>query len=209
MTNKYKVLAIVNFPLHNDFNPLHEKVFVHTLGDTGWRFKDNTSVLNLGHSVCKAFVNGALHWVGGSKEIVSFDMDTEEFDVVSRPQLELGRGSFSLRAFKGKLLILNTSFADRIEIWIMDDYPVVESWTHIFTIYEHQIGRNIRDVEIVCFLEDWEVLMVYDHRALLRYDLQMASLSELIDIDGLPKRFDAVAHVATLVSPLLTRDGEM
>ncbi|KAG5545730.1 hypothetical protein RHGRI_018022 [Rhododendron griersonianum] len=207
MTNKYKVLAIVNFPLHNDFNPLHEKVFVHTLGDTGWRFKDNTSVLRLGQSACKAFVNGgALHWVGGSREIVSFDMDTEEFDVVPRPQLELGRGSFSLRVFKGKLLILNTSFADRIEIWIMDDYRIVESWTRIFTINEQQIGRNIRDVEIVCFLEDWEVLMVYDHRALLRYNLRTASVSELSDIDGLPNRFDAVAHVGTLVSPLLGRE---
>ncbi|XP_058217934.1 F-box protein At3g07870-like [Rhododendron vialii] len=209
MTNKYKVLAIIDFPEPSDFIPLRQKVFVYTLGDTTWRFKDNTSVLRLGQSACKAFVNGALHWVSNARQIVSFDMATEELDIILRPQLELGSGSFSLRAFKGKLLILNTSFADRIEMWVMNDYRVVESWTHIFTINEQQIGRNIRNVEIVCFLEDWKVLMVYDHRALLRYNLRTASVSELSGIDGLPNRFDAVAHVGTLVSPLLRRDREM
>ncbi|KAF7142154.1 hypothetical protein RHSIM_Rhsim06G0171500 [Rhododendron simsii] len=210
MTNKYKVVGIIDFREPSDFIVLRQKVFVYTLGDTTWRFKDNTSVLRLlGQSACKAFVNGALHWVSNSRQIVSFDMDTEELDIIPRPQLELGSGSFSLRSFKGKLLILNTSFPDRIEIWVMNDYRVVESWTRIFTINEQQIGRNIRDVEIVCFLEDWEVLMVYNHRALLRYNLRMASVSELSGIDGLPNRFDAVAHVGTLVSPLLGREAEM
>ncbi|KAI8552122.1 hypothetical protein RHMOL_Rhmol06G0240500 [Rhododendron molle] len=209
MTNKYKVLAIIDFREPSDFILLRQTVFVYTLGDTSWRFRDNTSVLGLGQSACKAFVNGALHWVSYSRQIVSFNMDTEELDVIPRPQLELGSGSFSLRAFQGKLLILNTSFPDRIEIWIMNDYRVVESWTRIFTINEQQIGRKIRDVEIVCFLEDWEALMVYDHRALLRYNLRTASVSELSGIDGLPNRFDAVAHVGTLVSPLLGREEEM
>ncbi|KAH7859867.1 hypothetical protein Vadar_006448 [Vaccinium darrowii] len=200
MTDKYKVLVIIDFRDSN-FVLLRQEVFVYTLGDTTWRLKGNNSVLRLGQSACKAFVNGALHWVDNANHIVSFNMDTEEFDVIPRPELELGRGSFSLRPFKGKLLILNTSFGDRIEIWKMKNYRVVESWTRIFTVNEQNIGRNIRNVEIVCFLEDWEVYMVYEHGALLRYNLQTESVSELIAIDGLPNRFDAVAHVGTLVSP--------
>ncbi|KAF7139808.1 hypothetical protein RHSIM_Rhsim06G0171400 [Rhododendron simsii] len=204
MTKKYKVLAIVDFPLHGDFNRLQQKVFVYTLGDTTWKqLKDNSSVLRFGQSACKAFANGALHWVSDAKLIVSFNMDTEEFSVIPRPELELGCGSFTLRAFQGKLMILNTSFGDRIEIWVMKNYGVAESWTHSFTVYEEHIGRNIRDVEIVCFLQDWEVLMVYDHRALLRYNLQTASVVEVINIDSLPERFHAIAHVGTLVSPLV------
>ncbi|KAE9457951.1 hypothetical protein C3L33_10147, partial [Rhododendron williamsianum] len=184
MTKKYKVLAIVDFPLHGDFNHLQQKVFVYTLGDTTWiQLEDNSSVQRLGQSACKAFANGALHWVSDAadaKLIVSFNMDTEEFSVIPCPELELGCGSFTLRAFQGKLMILNTSFGDRIEIWVMKNYGVAESWTRSFTVYEEHIGRNIRDVEIVCFLQDWEVLMVYDHRALLRYNLQTASVVEVI-----------------------------
>ncbi|KAH7861973.1 hypothetical protein Vadar_033194 [Vaccinium darrowii] len=209
MTNKYKVLAIVDFPIHSDFNHLQRKVFVYTLGDTTWKpLQENSPVPRLGQSAWKAFVNGALHWVSNAQLIVSFNMETEKFKVIPRPELELGRGSFSLRAFDGKLNILNTSFGDRIEIWVMHDYGVVESWTRTFTINEQNIGRNIRDVEIVCFLEDWNVLMVYDHRALLRYNLRTALVSELISIAGLPDRFLAIAHVGTLVSPLLRIDDE-
>ncbi|XP_058217929.1 F-box protein At3g07870-like [Rhododendron vialii] len=129
MTKKYKVLAIVDFPLHGDFNRLQQKVFVYALGDTtSIQLKDNSSVLRLGQSACKAFANGALHWVSDANLIVSFNMDTEEFSVIPRPELELGCGSFTLRAFQGKLMILNTSFGDRIEIWVMKKYGVAESW---------------------------------------------------------------------------------
>ena len=58
---------------------------------------------------------------------------------------------------------IEISFDDRIEIWVMSDYGIVESWSHIFTIYHYQVGWNVRAIEIVCFLEDWDVLLVYNH----------------------------------------------
>lgn len=209
VTNKYKVVAIVDTPEHGDFNHLLQKVFVYTLGDTTWiPLEDNRFVLRLRQSpCCKAFVNGALHWVSDAKLIVSFNMHTNEFDVVPSPEMEFGRGSFYLRVFEGKLMILNASFVDRIEIWVMKDYGVVESWTRTYTIHEQDIGRNILNARIECFLENGDVLMVYDHQALLRYNLHSALMSELI-IDGLPKRFHAIAHVGTLVSPLLKIDEQ-
>ncbi|KAH7861383.1 hypothetical protein Vadar_025435 [Vaccinium darrowii] len=202
-TNKYKVVAVVDSPEHGDFNRLLQRVYVYTLGDTTWKqLKDNSPVLRLRQSACKPFVNGALHWVCDDKHIVSFTMDTEDFGFVPPPELELGSGSFSLRAFIGKLMILNRSFGDRIEMWVMNNYGDVGSWTRNFTISQQHIGRDIRNVEIVCFLEDGEVLMACDHQVLLRYNLEKALADEVIRIDGLPERFDAFAHVGTLVSPV-------
>lgn len=208
-TNKYKVVVIVDSPEHGDFDHLLQKVFVYTLGDTNWiLLESNGFVLRLRSPNCKAVVNGALHWVSDANLIVSFNLETEEFIAIPRPELELGRGSFYLRVFDGKLMILNTSFRDRIEMWVMNDYGVVESWTRTFTVYEQDIGRNILNARIECFLENGDVLMVYDHQALLRYNLRSALVSELI-IDGLPKRFHAIAHVGTLLSPLLKIDEQI
>ncbi|GFY97603.1 hypothetical protein Acr_12g0001440 [Actinidia rufa] len=118
VTHKYKVIAIVDCPETSMFNPLQQKGFVYTLGDASWRFKDNESILSIGKSASKAFVNGALHWVSNcaSKLIVSFNIASELFGVVPHPQLQLGRGSFSSRVFERQLSILNTSFDARIEI---------------------------------------------------------------------------------------------
>lgn len=105
-------------------------------------------------------------------------------------------------------MILNGSFGDRIEIWVMDDYGVGESWKHTFTANKQHLGRKIWNVKIVCFLEYGDVLMVYDHRALLHYNLQTTLLSELINIDHLLERFHAIAREGTLVSPQLRNIAE-
>ncbi|XP_057495640.1 F-box/kelch-repeat protein At3g06240-like [Actinidia eriantha] len=110
------------------------QVEVFTLKTNNWRviqgFKDIHGIYGPG-----AFLNGALHWLvsppEGTPAIVSFDLATEIlFQEVVPPPCQ-GFADFTIQSVGvsgGYLSVLGGDHT-RMEIWVMKEYGVRESWT--------------------------------------------------------------------------------
>lgn len=92
------------------------------------------------------FVGGALHWLVETEPysclILAFDLMTEDFDELPYPPYEMcvDITKISLGVLGGPLCLVCNYLNDhthknyRIDIWIIKEYKVKESWTMLFTV---------------------------------------------------------------------------
>ncbi|KAK9266156.1 hypothetical protein L1049_003423 [Liquidambar formosana] len=106
-SNQYKVAEIFYYY----GVPVRSEVHVYSLGDISWRplgeapylIRRDTPYLEYRQVASKAFVNGALHWVGcrTARTIVSFDLANEVFDVFPLTEFVLRGGDYTLGMLEG------------------------------------------------------------------------------------------------------------
>ncbi|OVA09860.1 F-box domain [Macleaya cordata] len=166
----YKLVRVMNFyGIDND----GEKVFygcevkVFTLGSNSW--KHIPSIYPYDIYFDGVLVNGALHWratpwIGGSKgadAIVSFDIGHERLTEVS-PLVSLDDKFYkTVGVVGGCLCIFAQSYNVGIEVWVMKDYGVRESWTKLFTIAQQSIlgSRAYKYLSPMQSLKNGEILL--------------------------------------------------
>ncbi|KAK9091942.1 hypothetical protein Syun_026853 [Stephania yunnanensis] len=142
------------------------------------------------------YVNGSLHWLTQChkfqqyQDIVRFDLATEQFKKVPGPSSkEFWRRSYSVVELRGCLCaVVHTNNSDTIEVWIMKDYNVKESWAKEFVIPAH----------VQCRLQTGEFLLEYGNQALVPYDPHQEEFKKL-DIHGLPNCFEAITFKGSLL----------
>lgn len=213
--NVYKVVEIVYYRraiVDDDNDGVRSSVYVYTFGDDSWRFIGSAPFR--GRYFSEACVNGALHWVSscydGLKlvdQIVAFDLQNEVFRVIPHPDFDSGRLNYTLGVLQGCLSATRHKFRDYVEIWVMKDYGVKESWTKCLKIVCSEVGLIIGAVQPLSFQRNGE-LMLQHGGTLLCYNPLTKRLREL-RISGMPRSFKAVIHVGSLVSPrkLLKREN--
>uniref|UniRef100_A0A5B7BYK1 F-box domain-containing protein n=1 Tax=Davidia involucrata TaxID=16924 RepID=A0A5B7BYK1_DAVIN len=198
--NEYKIVEIIHSSTLGD---LRSEVYVCTVGDGSWRGIGNVPYVMIRWQLAsKVFLNGALHWFSElpANLIVSFDIANEVFGVIPGPGIDVGQGSYALGVLSGCFSITDSSFRDRVEIWVMKEYGVEESWVKCFAINFDQVGWNIRYIRILCSQKNGEILMLYNNQLLLSYNPQTMRLGK-VSIVGLPSWFEAVTHVGSLITP--------
>ncbi|XP_059635339.1 F-box protein At3g07870-like [Cornus florida] len=203
--NEYKLVEIINSS--GPFMVSESTVYVYTLGDGFWRNKGNVPYVILSQQLAlassEAFLCGALHWLClfPAKHIASFDIANELFGVIPYPEMVVdGGGGLSLVVLGGCLSIMDSSFHEHIDLWIMKDYGVKESWVKSFSIRFHLVGWDIiKYVRTLCVQGNGELLMLHNNQALLSYSPRAMTLRKL-RIAGLPSWFEMVNHVGSLVS---------
>ncbi|XP_004308450.1 PREDICTED: F-box/kelch-repeat protein At3g23880-like [Fragaria vesca subsp. vesca] len=163
-SNDYKILRIVTLiDDHSDLSRFATKVHVYSLARASWkRFSSSVVPVDL-QGVCGSerpvFVNGNFHTLenrlsvyyndnyeehhkcGGELFISTFNLETEEFGEIKRPEA-LGEGGCNMSRYGDSLALIkhhNYSCRDPVnrgcDIWAMKQYGVAESWTYLFNLH--------------------------------------------------------------------------
>ncbi|KAL3506371.1 hypothetical protein ACH5RR_031753 [Cinchona calisaya] len=109
------------------------RVHVYSLKRNSWRrigdFNKGVPSDQWGH-----FSNGNLHWIVNRDKIVSFDMAKETFGEVQLPKFEEETTDWSLEVVSGTLALYQYFRRYRVDVWIMKEYGVGDSWTRVVFI---------------------------------------------------------------------------
>ncbi|TMW89694.1 hypothetical protein EJD97_016793 [Solanum chilense] len=181
-------------------------VCIYTIGDDSWRCMGSSPYPLRDRDLSGACVNGTLHWVSSGyddpklvDQIVGFDLENEVFGVIPYPDFDSGRLNYTLGVLQSCLSATRHKCQDYVEIWVMKDDGVKESWTKCMKIICDEIGLIIGAVQPLFFQRNGE-LMLQHGGTLLCYSPLTKTLREP-RISGMPRSFEAVVHVGSLVSP--------
>lgn len=224
-TKEYKVLKIIYYRKGNRGQPVRHRytvppsdVQILTLGSSTWR-----SLGKVYHYLVQCseqvLVNGRLHWLTlprryyRGRGLVSFDLADEKFREVQKPVDDgLRRSYYHLVVLRGCLAAVFFCSHGKLEIWIMKEYGVEESWVKEFNMPSQipkapkiEVNQSFRisnlagngKFRVLCLLRNSEILLEYKSRVLVVYDPKIGKFKELM-FQGLPKWFQSVVHVGNL-----------
>ncbi|OMO75816.1 hypothetical protein COLO4_25857 [Corchorus olitorius] len=228
----YKVIQIVfqrylRRSLGNSFVPsqnlIQSEVQILTIGSLAWR---NLGMIpyRLIRPTSKVMVNGRLHWLSKpnkyttASSLISFQLATEQFQEVPKPDC---CGSSLDRCFHGLVVLRGCLSAgsyhenyEQLEIWVMKEYGVKESWIKEFSIGTTYVPRTFNQQDIIffnnsrlhfpnsfvgilCILKSGEMLLKYNGRALVLYDPHQGTFKDLT-FPEMPNQFQIVEHIGSL-----------
>lgn len=162
-SDDYKVLC--SFASERSLSDMIVKVY--SLKKDEWKmiknFKDGGLIGN-----ASTFVDGKLHWIEypelGSEcctfNIVSLDLQTEEYRIVEMPDYVKGKFSTRLGESEGRLFVFCNQMNNG-DVWMMDDYGVgKETWTKVVTIpYIDDFLKN-NYVHVLYVLKNGQLLLI-------------------------------------------------
>ncbi|PON46503.1 F-box domain containing protein [Parasponia andersonii] len=227
VTKEYKVVKVIycyrdgnkGFFRHRSRSSTQSEVQVFTLGSSRWRSLGKVS--HYLHHWPAVLVQGGLHWMTcrpryrTGRNVVAFDLDAEEFREVSKPDaFGLRRCDYHLATVRGCLSAAFYISYGKMEIWVMKEYGVKESWVKEFVIgsytpkaikqevnkYSINVSKFFvkgRTVRVLCVLKSGEILLEYKSRALALYDPESGKFKDLA-FQGVPKWFQTIVHVGSL-----------
>ncbi|XP_076915098.1 F-box/kelch-repeat protein At3g06240-like [Bidens hawaiensis] len=179
-------------------------VLVYSLSTNSWEKKKGLSApcyLNYGW-FGTTIVNGFVNWLAfkedKSRVIMAFDLDHERFQVYDLPKdivpnyHDLGISSFGEDSLSLSLCACYRDHnVNKLDVWVMREYGVVDSWKKVFVISHHLLLRPL------VMKSDREVLMLTIHGKLVLFD---AIKNETQDLGtrGAPADFHALRYTAIL-----------
>uniref|UniRef100_A0A5B7AXY7 F-box domain-containing protein n=1 Tax=Davidia involucrata TaxID=16924 RepID=A0A5B7AXY7_DAVIN len=188
-TNQFKVLRISFYTKIL----MQLKAEIHTVGTNSWRSIGGDVLPKLCcPSPQSIFLNGALHWMPETLlssnliDINSFDFENEEFQSIPLPAqfgVERITRTARLGLLGGCLCIYDTSFSPQLDIWMMKDYGVKESWTKQYVIETPEFSRSFHPVRI---LDNGEILFVKCVIGILAYNPREKKFRD-VGVSWLPK----------------------
>ncbi|KAE8695268.1 F-box and associated interaction domains-containing protein, putative isoform 1 [Hibiscus syriacus] len=229
-TKKYKVVEVLykgitrRAPLiAASSSSIESVVHILSVGSPSWR--------NLGsfpfHFMwqnSQVLVNGKLHWISypdkniATNRIMSFDLANEQFQKVPGPDcISSDRQFHEIVVLRGCLSAVSFNDDDReLEIWVMKEYDVRESWVKEFSIgaYVPRIlqPNDVREslnssmyyspkkcMRVLCLLRSGGILLEYKSKAVVVYDPHCMTFQDLqLAFEGIPRCFRVVLHAACL-----------
>ncbi|XP_071700870.1 F-box protein At3g07870-like [Rutidosis leptorrhynchoides] len=163
-------------------------------------------------------VNGRIHWLSrpgriSGRAIISFDLKEEKFDVVVKPTQTVSiRSNYHLAVVRGCLAAVTSCGYGKLEIWVMKEYGIKESWIKELVIhgvnpaktlsheYRYGIWKRALSgplVRVLCVLKNGEILLEYRGGKLVKYDPIWKEFKDVV-FTKMPKLFQTIVHVGTL-----------
>ncbi|PIA39623.1 hypothetical protein AQUCO_02600224v1 [Aquilegia coerulea] len=147
INNRYKVIRFCDCYSLPPYVGSNKHVSVYTLGvDSTWRNLEEIVYDDILTDCIPPLVNGALHWNAStdsnsdSETILSFDLKDEVFYEIPYPEYA-GLNDQEIMYFNrigelgGLLCMLGAAHSrENVEIWVMQQYGVANSWIKTFTI---------------------------------------------------------------------------
>ncbi|CAI0374068.1 unnamed protein product [Linum tenue] len=150
-------------------------------------------------------VNNALHWVVGRDEsrggrlIVALDLGTQEYRLVEQPDYGERKFHLNVKELGGCLVIVANYHPEWVDLWVMKEYGVKESWTELVTLRQPAKPYTFEFVLPVAYVGDGsKVLLVQDNNKLICYDLGSEEVDE-VRVEGLSKYFEVTLLAGSLV----------
>ncbi|KAF7146087.1 hypothetical protein RHSIM_Rhsim04G0210700 [Rhododendron simsii] len=161
-------------------------------------------------------LNGAPHWFArGSTDIEAryfriacFDVMEEKFKEVPTPMYEVESNFFKVGVMDGCLCAVDSRLESHLNVWVMKEYGVEESWTKLFVV--SNVPPNVPGESffeycaLLCFTKDGEFVLRLNLGASVKLAIYNPKRKTYKRI-GMPqnwKGFDADLYVESLVSPL-------
>ncbi|XP_016442905.1 F-box protein At3g07870-like [Nicotiana tabacum] len=226
ITKEYKVIKIINYVnmynlvswRYRRYRPPYfgkSDVQVFSLGSNRWRSVGEV-VYRFDPSSQGVMLNGKMHWLtqfgkyNGRRDrlIVSFDLAEEVFAEV--PKIDYGvnprNKKFHLAVVGDCLAVALTLPHQRgggIEIWVMKEYNVKESWMKeyiigAYTPTPNSVTQHLQPLaKVLCLLKNGEILLEYKGGNLVSYDPKNGIFRSL-KLQGMPNLFQTCAHTGCL-----------
>lgn len=205
--DNYKVVRIAQV-----FDPrdrtLRSETLVYSLKLDSWRrikdFPYRISRLSGG-----VFLKGALHWISSTMPlkctddlIIGLDLGTEDYRLLPLPSNLSAQEKPSakhLGVLGGCLILCCYYQIERLEVWVMKDYGLKDSWIKLFSV---AVLDNIGAVETLRPIAyskcKGHVLLQHDKKEFIWYNLE-TKLVEKIRVNGRPVTFSSQLSLASLV----------
>ncbi|XP_075488578.1 F-box/kelch-repeat protein At3g06240-like [Primulina tabacum] len=210
-SDDYKIVTLSYFDTDNEYEPDCADTFVDVYSvKTGvWKRLDSSPYDHAVPDLASgAFVNGAIHWLASGRDqesgypsvIAAFDLAREAFDEIPAPSgVDVYRFVFNkLVVLGGCLCMIDSMGSDEIDVWVMKEYGLVDSWTK-FSIKSDR-GRDV--VKPLCYVGDGEVVFLTEEESFVVYDPKSGTFRDMV-ADGVPAKFlDGGTFVESLVSPV-------
>lgn len=203
VTDDYKVVRVVQ---HHGVAFMDSEVWVYSLKSNSWKeVRDFPDYLSIGQEP-GLFAGGALNWVamnqlGGEKPdaIVSFNLATERYRIVPQPEYKDANFRLFAEVLEGCLCVLCCYDKVRVDIWVMKEYRVKESWKKLMSIEHSNDRRYAGGVKLLGYSKSGgKVLFQYDSGRCKWYDIKEGTVEEA-SIRGTPGYFEADVCVGNLV----------
>ncbi|KAJ0017036.1 hypothetical protein Pint_09676 [Pistacia integerrima] len=230
VNDDYKVVRMVRFKQDEDdnigwFSEYEVKVF--SLKTNSWsRIKKLPNYLRFmfqfyfhlmhrrGYGV---YACGVLHWVlprrpelGVGNLIVAFDLVDEEFRVLPQPDYGDNEKDFVLDVgvLEGRLSVICNYNQVKVDVWVMKEYGVKESWSKLFSIERSRSISSFRFLKPLAYSKGCgdgdgrdKILLDVNGEKLVWYDWKRKRL-KTVRIKGAPDSFGTFLCVESLI-PLI------
>nr|GEU67492.1 hypothetical protein [Tanacetum cinerariifolium] len=155
------------------------------------------------------FLNGSLHWLArhsntdnGSRVVASFDVSKEAFRDISLPTQKADRPYFSVGNIKGCLSAHRDGlYHTNVEVWLMREYGVVDSWSMFIKIPTDMGGSEISYMRPLCCVNDDEILIEIELQQYAVYNGKTKTFRLLRSVWNLGPVGDSAVYVESLLSP--------
>ncbi|KAM5588334.1 F-box protein CPR1-like [Rosa sericea] len=148
-TGEYKVLI-------NNLYSLNIEHHIFSSNSNIW--KRIAVPFRLHMDVAGTLSNEALHWI--DKEILAFDLAHEKFRTMLLPDFKPGQCIMELGEFRGCLCAFDyqNQHIGFIDLWVMKEYNVSESWTKLFTLKISDRPVRMQSLRLIMVMETGTVL---------------------------------------------------
>jgi F-box interacting protein len=202
----YKVVRFIQFYGQDVWDSFDSEVKVYSMKSHSWRrIQDFPYYLRYKRSYGE-LVGSALHWVVSRKPesdvanlIAAFDLTSEEYRLVPQPEFSEKDFHMNIGELEGCLSILCNYIQVRVDVWVMKDYGVKESWTKLFSVAQPEVIRSFEFVIPLAYSKcGSKVLLVQDNKKLVWYDVAHKKVKK-IKACGIPDYFESFLCVESLV----------
>ncbi|XP_059313716.1 F-box/kelch-repeat protein At3g23880-like isoform X3 [Lycium ferocissimum] len=194
----YKVVGI--FPIYRRGRLCRVEVNIYSLKSNSWRRIDDFQGRELLYGPAK-FVNDKLHWTAWGRDVISFDLADEKWSEVEQPSCFKGCEFLKLGMFGSDLSAFCNYARTHVDVWVMTDYGVKESWTKMFTVKSPDDSTGIFYPPILMSNEG-EILLQFGSR-FTKYNPK-DDLIRYLDVTGVGPYIEAEIYVKSLVCPFFT-----
>lgn len=209
VNDDYKLVRVVLF-IDMDLDCFPTEVKVYSVKANAWKTVSDFPCYYGYQRVKGVLVNGALHWLVSKKPecdslflIVAFDLVNEQCREVPVPSYDDRYFYVKIGELGGCLSMVKNYNPDnssvRVEIWVMKEYGIRESWTMLFSLMPSHMSGSFSYAENVAYFESCDrVLLDLGGETFVLYDLKTKTVENL-RIFGVPKFFEARLCVGSLV----------
>ncbi|GMI74199.1 CONSTITUTIVE EXPRESSER OF PR GENES 1, CONSTITUTIVE EXPRESSER OF PR GENES 30 [Hibiscus trionum] len=205
ISDDYKLLRLVQFNGRKG-EAFASEVKVYSLKTNSWRrIKESPFYLIAMRGVYGALANNALHWVGSEKPsdtlslVVAFDLGTEEYRLVELPDRLGGQFCVSLYDMGGSLCVISTHWeVDVIDIWIMKEYGVKESWIKFISIQQFSCSYLFPNITPLFHFKNGDNVLLNVDGEMFVYNLRSKWANKLGN-EGGPTSLETEIMVESLV----------